>query len=406
MGELQIKNNMGHYYIVSDYIAERNEEYLIKMITENNLKWHLPCKISYEGSNKILLFDITNMISIEREYENRYLEFDELKEVFESINYAFSVGNNYLLDQKYYVLNPKYIFKDMESNEIRLLYIPGYNSCDANRYYPLADFLLQRVNRKCDSCIQTTYQFYRMTKADTFSISMFLNIIDKEQLIHKRPEIRIEEDIKIVEEETEEESNDEKVVYLLPSVLTGVAILAVLAYLLWLKKTYYAVYSLAIAFMLCAVSVMLWIKELVLIIKHKKENEYKEACEESSVEKYWEDEDTILIDDEKVNNDSSEAEGILRLEWMEQNRPQKFIVNTFPVIIGKMNEEVDCKIDDISISRLHAKIVKRNNGIYIFDLNSTNGTCVNGRKLNPGEETMVMSSSEILLGSVALKLAY
>jgi len=401
---LQIKNSMGHYYVVSDYLASDNEEYLVKMITDNNLKWHLPCKVSYEGCKKVLMYDITNMISLEKEYENKYLEFDELKEVFESINYAYSVGNNYLLEEQYYVLKPDYIFKDMESNEIKMLYLPGYVHGEENRYYPLADFLLQRVNRKCDNCIQSTYQFYRMTKAETFSISMFLNIIDKEQIINKQPEILFEDSIQ-PEEVQETEEGKERVSYVIPMTLTGITVLGVILYLCLLKRTYYGVYCLSVVIMVSIVTLMLWIKELVMMVKARKE-EIASVSDDSLIEKFWEDEDTVVIDDNISDDNDKASEGIMRLEWKEQDGIKKYAISSFPVIIGKMNEEVDCRIDDISISRLHAKMIRKNNRIFIFDLNSTNGTSVNGRKLKPGEETMIMASSEILLGNVMVRLAY
>ncbi len=52
------------------------------------------------------------------------------------------------------------------------------------------------------------------------------------------------------------------------------------------------------------------------------------------------------------------------------------------------------------VSRKHAKfILDGNTGeIYIVDLNSTNGTFVNGQRLNPGEKVKVSKGDEILFG--------
>ena len=80
------------------------------------------------------------------------------------------------------------------------------------------------------------------------------------------------------------------------------------------------------------------------------------------------------------------------------------MIRDFPVTIGKLIGEVDCRISDSSISRLHAKIAKRNDKLVIFDLNSTNGTSVDGVRLSPGEETVINMESRILLGNVVLRL--
>ena len=38
------------------------------------------------------------------------------------------------------------------------------------------------------------------------------------------------------------------------------------------------------------------------------------------------------------------------------------------------------------MSRLHAKLSNKKDGVYIMDMNSTNGTFVNGDVLDPGKE--------------------
>ena len=56
----------------------------------------------------------------------------------------------------------------------------------------------------------------------------------------------------------------------------------------------------------------------------------------------------------------------------------------FPVsgemIVGR-SKDSDIHLDDISISRQHAKLTAIAGAVIIEDLNSTNGTSVNGKKL-------------------------
>ena len=54
--------------------------------------------------------------------------------------------------------------------------------------------------------------------------------------------------------------------------------------------------------------------------------------------------------------------------------------------IGKRKEEADVVLEDMSVSRLHARIVKEKEKFYIEDLNSTNGTYCNGKLLNYKEK--------------------
>lgn len=56
------------------------------------------------------------------------------------------------------------------------------------------------------------------------------------------------------------------------------------------------------------------------------------------------------------------------------------------------------------ISRIHAEIRLRDDGIYVIDLDSANGTLVNGRRLSPQEEVLVQHGDIIQLGRFRLQL--
>ena len=70
--------------------------------------------------------------------------------------------------------------------------------------------------------------------------------------------------------------------------------------------------------------------------------------------------------------------------------------------IGKKRGEVDLVLSDISISRLHARIVKDNDGFYLEDMNSTNGTFKNGLQLQPYEKRKLEEGDEITLGKITV----
>lgn len=72
--------------------------------------------------------------------------------------------------------------------------------------------------------------------------------------------------------------------------------------------------------------------------------------------------------------------GIL-LRSTDIENPVTIIPNGFPCIIGKSGKSSDYKLEEQFISRVHARIYEEMDGYYIEDLNSSNGTFVNGRKI-------------------------
>ena len=56
-----------------------------------------------------------------------------------------------------------------------------------------------------------------------------------------------------------------------------------------------------------------------------------------------------------------------------------------PILIGKQESLADFTIPDDTVSRLHVRIDQKDGGYTLTDLNSTNGTTVNNRKLEANE---------------------
>jgi pSer/pThr/pTyr-binding forkhead associated (FHA) protein len=66
--------------------------------------------------------------------------------------------------------------------------------------------------------------------------------------------------------------------------------------------------------------------------------------------------------------------------------------------IGRRPNNTVVLPQDTFVSGRHAEIVTDNTGTYIVDLNSTNGTVVNGEKLIPDERQLLLDGDEVRIG--------
>lgn len=72
-----------------------------------------------------------------------------------------------------------------------------------------------------------------------------------------------------------------------------------------------------------------------------------------------------------------------------------------PMLVGRL-PECDVQIDDVSVSRRHARLTERGGGWAIEDLDSTNGVRVNGTSV---QQTTLQNGDTIELGSVKMTFA-
>ena len=92
-------------------------------------------------------------------------------------------------------------------------------------------------------------------------------------------------------------------------------------------------------------------------------------------------------------------EDVCRLE--PENRQQKTIeIRYFPFIIGKQEELVDFCLEDDTVSRLHLRLDREEEECWVTDLNSTNGTTVNGRLLEANESAPLRPGDELVIAAL------
>jgi len=77
--------------------------------------------------------------------------------------------------------------------------------------------------------------------------------------------------------------------------------------------------------------------------------------------------------------------------------PKEIVLNdNQEVVIGRVKGDII--ISQRVISSTHAKIVLKNNILYVMDLNSTNGTYINGIKIEPNKYTQLKNNDKVSFG--------
>ena len=91
----------------------------------------------------------------------------------------------------------------------------------------------------------------------------------------------------------------------------------------------------------------------------------------------------------------------LYLKSMQPKEYQDIFLEKKSVVLGSMSGGCDYLLRKKGISRMHAKILKKEDGLYLLDLNSTNGTFLNEAMMTGGKECQIQNGDVISFAHVA-----
>lgn len=96
---------------------------------------------------------------------------------------------------------------------------------------------------------------------------------------------------------------------------------------------------------------------------------------------------------------------IVQSVWLEDcMHVGKIYISKFPFRIGKMEGVTDYQICNNAVSRKHADILKEQSKYYIVDLGSTNGTYLNGKRIQPGVKEVLSEGMFVKFANSEFKI--
>ena len=105
---------------------------------------------------------------------------------------------------------------------------------------------------------------------------------------------------------------------------------------------------------------------------------------------------TVLLWDQ---NEAEEKRSLVSLDG-----ESSIVLSYYPFIIGKQEGVCEYVLDKCTVSRLLVRIDEAEEGYRVTDLNSTNGTFINGRLLGANETMLVHPGDEIGVADLKFQL--
>lgn len=85
----------------------------------------------------------------------------------------------------------------------------------------------------------------------------------------------------------------------------------------------------------------------------------------------------------------------VKYPFLKSTSGEIIILMKFPFMIGRLKEQVDYCLKNPAIGKLHAEIKKTSDGYFINDINTRNGTMVNGERLEPCKDYVLENGARV-----------
>lgn len=333
-----VHETMGNYMVIYGNSMVKND-YRNIMFKKNKLNRFLELKITYIDNKPQYYYEISSRQSLKHLSDCKQLIYDDVYSIISGIREAVSELGRYLLNAECIILEPDKIFLDPATMKAEFCYNPENNQEMQEGLRELFRFFLNVIDSSDKKTVEFTYEIYCKSMKENFSMdSLFTedNEVNGGNVLETDGREDIFRDIE------SDYKRDKSIIEKLKEFING-----------FFKPD------------------MSQVKNPEGCQSGKTDSDEYDYCETVLLEVSEFDYRIISADDGSVTQ-----------------------IMQFPYLVGKLQGKVNMAIDSEMVSRIHAKFIRKENNVYIMDMNSKNGTYINGirihtyeeKQLNPGDK--------------------
>jgi hypothetical protein len=446
----EMKNN----FMIIDPEEPDYKGFELPMLEKNKIEGLLKFHLKNLDGQSSCYYEITSKQSLSRILEYRSLKEEELIKLIGGIASTLSKLEAYLLKEDQILLEPEYIYVEPERFKVFLCLIPGRKGTFSQEMTGLLRYLLGKVDHQDKECVVKAYGLYQESLKENYGMNDLIEIIEYKsngmgkEVLEKKNTRQVdanEENVREYysdipsrittrEEEKYESRNHEhhntgkngvgpvKALFLVAMTISGTGAI------LWLLFGIGAIYRFWYGPLLLGAAVLVFL----FIMGGRKEQgkERKQYKEERPVKEDIKREDKSNQQEERYDWQMAFVEEAHESVRQPEEEKEEEILQTVlltdttvdhnyrylravgsevpditisyvPYLIGKQEGLVDYVLEGETISRIHARIDRAGEEYQLCDLNSTNGTSINGRLLETNETVTLKKGDEVFIANFA-----
>lgn len=419
MERIEFVNDLCCNYLTIPYEGEEHD-FALRMMRENVTDIFLEVELRRMDEEIFLYYRISGMQSMEILYAEKPIDRGVFQTFMWQLHEAVEQSMELFLPGDGICLDPSILFWDLGEERWKFIYIPGQGERQAEEIQSerekLAEFLAVHMDYEDRELSESIYRFYEEVCEGRLSPGFWEEKFLSESAWQAEKIEEREAEEEIYKEDWDQEESEEEPYREVksegthsrkkgPAVLCGLLCAAVAA-------------TLAVGRIMpdmimvgTGVSVLLAVFLSAALIRRKDKDEsveYEPADRNSGepgddfgyinnrIGKEYEERE-YPAEEKTVYMDMGEMQE-RKLYGVGKFRRQRILLDQLPCLVGKDKTLVNHIIEDVSVSRMHARFFAEEEKIWMQDLNSTNGTYHNGMRLSPNERVILEPEDEIGFG--------
>ena len=432
----------GRNYLKSEPVGE--VDYIVGMFAHNDIPAFVPVSFKSLNLENYFCYNMNGLIPINQSFEMNKLTADRIEAFLRSIIKAAKSMEEFLLPFDRLITDEAYIYESLGKKD-EFYWIYGIESGNAT-FTRLFERLLDRVDYKDDSAVKMIYSLYQAAKESegmqgVSTGGSLQRIREKAEEILSAPHMSLD----MRARELIRAENERNSIKRLKGIETGTGDKAC-------SKEIEGADSMARRYRAEAESKKARtqkadieetpkVKPSLFKKKQKEEKSDKTLFVKSKLKKVWDylnadigskpeklvelqavGENEISYNVREVKQPKIEASdnvgeattlltgamisnGIYCLKPEDTNE-DNILLTEFPFFIGKSGDKTHHTIEDSTVSRFHARIDREEEELWLTDLNSTNGTFLNGIRLMPFGRMRVNKGDSIVISRKRYEFKY
>ncbi len=428
-----VRENMNQYFVI-DRSGEWEDSYEEKLFCVTKIPYFMSYDIRQLNGSAAFYYHMIFKTSLKQAFDCVVFTTGIIENIIKSIVGVLETCNEYLIEPENVLFDPECVFLDIESGMLKFCYY-----CDKKNGKNIRELvmeILQHVDKKYEQGSVKLLKFYHLLTefdvsveklrsylaetgmSETYEGDMLRkNILDADKEKEAVSFVASEDKSDVIRDKKLNKNEKGKKgilriikILMVIVVLSDIGLFAGLLFnLLTYDKMGYLFIGMAVLIGLVIIymhfepeetpdDIMAEYAESIkdTITEGREKTDYVKFEVEKIVENNVENDDfggaTVLLGMEPAESSECAAEECsyrLYLKPSDKDKYSPIYFNNPSVLIGSMRESCDYLLKEREISRLHAKIFYRNDGYYVMDMNSTNGTSLNGDIINALEEYQI-----------------